>query len=245
LLKCQPDGCFVAEWHGTPAGTTLAIVFGPVAWIAMVLVEETLRGRGIARAMMNHALNFLDRRGVTSVRLDATPLGQPLYDRLGFVEQFRLNRYGGVLPAAAAVAAVGAVAPHQWEGLAALDEGVTSTDRRPALLQLFAEHPENTRCVRRGERLAGFLTTRPGSKALYLGPCLADADAGPLLLTDVCHRFAGQRAFLDIPEPNVAATRLVDQWGLTVQRQLTRMVRGAAVRERLEWLWSSAGPEKG
>jgi ribosomal protein S18 acetylase RimI-like enzyme len=245
FLGRQPEGCFVAEWHGTPAGTTMTTLFGPVAWIAMVLVEETLRGRGIGLAMMKHALAFCKRRGVVSVRLDATPLGKPLYDRLGFVEQFQLARYEGTLPPARGVAGVETARPSQWETLAALDETTTGTDRHRALLGLFAEQGEEVRCVWHGNRLAGFLAARAGSWALYLGPCIADAEAGPLLLADACHRYAGRRIVLDIPEPNETAIRWVEERGLTVQRHLARMVRGVAVSERIEWLWSSSGPEKG
>src|SRR5258707_9241947 len=86
FLDLQPDGCFVAEYNGTPAGTTTTCIFGSVAWIAMVLVEESARGRGIGTALLHHALEFLDDRGVATIRLDATPLGLSLYERLGFVE---------------------------------------------------------------------------------------------------------------------------------------------------------------
>src|SRR6266480_4275307 len=68
LLELQPDGCFVAEWNGRPVGTTMTCLFGPVAWVAMVLVEESLRGRGIGRALMRRALEFLDRQSVATVR---------------------------------------------------------------------------------------------------------------------------------------------------------------------------------
>src|SRR5438270_10324239 len=71
FLRLQPDGCFVAELDGAPAGTTAAFVFGPVAWVAMVLVDEAVRGRGVGTALMRHALALLDGRGVRSVRLDA------------------------------------------------------------------------------------------------------------------------------------------------------------------------------
>src|SRR5438270_5748591 len=74
-LDLQPDGCFVAEWQGTPVGTTTTCVFGNVAWIAMVLVDANHRGKGIGKALMNHALEYLDSAGVASIRLDATPLG--------------------------------------------------------------------------------------------------------------------------------------------------------------------------
>jgi len=245
-LDLQPDGCFVAEYQGTAAGTTTTCILGRVAWIAMVLVDESVRGRGIGKALMRRALEFLDQRQVASIRLDATPLGQPLYEQLGFVEQFKLARYEGTLPSApAAVAAVQEALPVSWEALAALDEAATTTDRRRLLLRLFAEQPAGVRQVREGEHLRGFLTGRSGRKAFQIGPCIATAEAGPLLLVDAWHRFTGQRVYLDIPVANEAATRLAEAQGLTVQRHLTRMYRGVPVCERIDWLWASFGPEKG
>jgi GNAT superfamily N-acetyltransferase len=247
FLDLQPDGCFVAEWDGVPAGTTTTSIFGPVAWIAMVLVDEVLRGRGIATALLDRALEFLDRRGVPSIRLDATPLGRPLYERLGFAEQFRLARYEGTLPATLAPDAqsVAVVAAEEWPALAALDEGVTAADRRRLLLRLFAEHPDSVRVVRHGDRLDGFLAARPGRRAVQLGPCIASREAGALLFADGWRRYAGQRVYLDVPVANAAATRMAAAQGLTVQRHLTRMCRGTPSCERGEWLWASAGPEKG
>jgi GNAT superfamily N-acetyltransferase len=245
FLFLQPDGCFLAEWQGTPAATTVVIVFGSVAWVAMVLVEESVRGHGIGTALLSHALEFLDQRRVLSVRLDATPQGQPLYERLGFAEQFRLARYEGVLPLASDVVEVTEASAEQWEALAALDESVTGTNRRRLLLRFFAEQPGSVRCVQREHCLEGFLTARPGRRAFQLGPCLASPASGPLLLTDAWRRHAGQAVFLDIPVANEAATRWAEARGLAVQRHLTRMCRGVQRCERIEWLWASSGPEKG
>jgi predicted N-acetyltransferase YhbS len=244
-LDLQPDGCFVAERQGTPVGTTTTCIFGAVAWVAMVLVEQAQRRRGIGAALMRHALEFLDRRGVTTVRLDATPLGQPLYERLGFVQQFRLARYEGTLRPAPAVAGLAIAPPQHWEALATLDETVTCANRRRLLHRLFAERAQSVRCVRHAERVAGFLVTRLGARATYLGPCIASAEAGPSLFRDAWHRYSGQHVLLDIPEANDAATRLAAAQGLTVQRHLTRMCRGHPVCERVQWLWASSGPEKG
>src|SRR5262245_16769871 len=77
FLDLEPGGCFVAELDGTAVGTVATCVFGPVAWVAMVLVNAAYRGRGAGKALMGHALKYLDGRGVASVRLDATSLGQP------------------------------------------------------------------------------------------------------------------------------------------------------------------------
>ena len=75
-LDLEPEGCFVAVLDGTPVGTETTCVFGPVAWVTMVLVEQSVRGRGIGRALIERTMQFLEGRGVETVRLDATPLGR-------------------------------------------------------------------------------------------------------------------------------------------------------------------------
>ena len=150
-----------------------------------------------------------------------------------------------MLPPVSDVAEVTEAVAEQWEALAALDEKVMGMNRRRFLLRLFAEQPGGVRCVRRGRGLEGFLAARPGHQAFQLGPCLASPEAGPLLLADAWRRHAGQAVFLDVPVINEAATRWVEARGLAVQRHLTRMCRGVPQCERVEWLWTSSGPEKG
>lgn len=247
MLALEPTGCFVAELDGTPVGTTCACTFGPVAWVAMVLVEQSVRGRGVGKALMRHALDYLDGRGIRSVRLDATPLGQPLYEKLGFVVQFQLARYEGTLrpnnsPPPQGVMPAGR---NDLPALVALDRAATATDRQKLLLRLYDEHPQAVRLSRSAGGIDGFLMARPGARATMLGPCIASPAAGPLLLADAWRRFAGHPVYVDVPLENAAAVRSAEEQGLTVQRGLVRMCRGQPVRERAELLWTSSGPELG
>jgi hypothetical protein len=91
----------------------------------------------------------------------------------------------------------------------------------------------------------GYVAVRQGSRALQIGPCIADALAGPLLLADACDRHAGEHVYLDVPVNNKPAMGIAGRLGLTVQRHLTRMCRGPDVREDIDMLWTSSGPEKG
>jgi GNAT superfamily N-acetyltransferase len=245
FLDLEPEGCFVAELDGVPMATTVVCTFGPVAWVAMVLVDAAVRGRGIGTELMRHALAYLDGRGVRSVRLDATPLGRPLYEKLGFVAQFELARHEGVLPPAPQATGVEPARPEDFEELLAQDRAVTATDRRLLLLRFFAEQPNAVRIVRRAGRCLAFLTARPGTRALQIGPCIAAPDVGPLLFADAWHRYAGEYVFIDIPMGNTRAVDLVAAHGLTVQRHLLRMCRGEVIVERIEELWASSGPAKG
>jgi hypothetical protein len=132
-----------------------------------------------------------------------------------------------------------------WEELLRIDHEVTATDRRKLLLRLFEERPAAVRVAMLAGRGEGFLTVRPGSRALQIGPCLASAAGGPLLLQDAWHRYAGQSVFIDIPAGDAKAIQLAEAQGLTVQRRLVRMGKGEPVREQIKELWASSGPEKG
>jgi GNAT superfamily N-acetyltransferase len=238
MRDLEPEGGLVAEWDSVPVGTTIAVTFGPIAWIAMVLVDEAYRGRGVARRLMSTALEWLDERGVATVRLDATPLGQPVYERLGFRPQFELQRWDGTCRPIG----TGSAIPRSADPKSALriDADVTHTDRHKLLQRLFADDPTH---LRSGEH--GYGTWRRGALADFGGPCLADADTGPVLLRELLRDRAGRRVFLDIPRANPAAEELAHEHGLQPVRVLTRMVRGTEVHEDLARFWASSGPELG
>ena len=250
FFAIAPRGCFVAEVDGEPVGTVTAFTFGPVAWIAMVLVDEAARGKGVGTALMTHALDYLDKSGVLSVRLDATPMGKPIYEKLGFTADFGLARYEGVLPTADdATSRDGAADLPKGDELGeiiALDASVTKTDRMLLLEQMWQGGRDGFRVVRRQNRVVGYSWSRAGCNAMQLGPAVAiDDEAGRMLLGSLGQRFAGKRVFADVPDDHAAAVEAVTSWGLTKQRPFTRMTRGAAVPEDVSKLWLSSGPEKG
>src|SRR5947199_142204 len=80
----------------------------------------------------------------------------------------------GVL-AASAEAASPEVEPFRielTEAVLELDHRVTGADRSKFLRRLLGETPGDVRIVRGSDGLAGYLATRPGSRALMIGPCL-------------------------------------------------------------------------
>ncbi|MBW8698008.1 Enhanced intracellular survival protein [Streptomyces sp. MBT84] len=73
-------------------GTTVVITAHDVAGIFIVHVADTHRRRGIGTALTAAALRVGQDRGMRLAALAASPVGEPLYRRFGFVEvsQYRL-----------------------------------------------------------------------------------------------------------------------------------------------------------
>ncbi len=249
MLELEPGGCLAAERDGRLVGTTVCCTFGPVAWLAMVLVEESLRGQGIGRRLVEAGLDFADRAGAKTVRLDATPLGRPVYERAGFVPQFELIRWSGrpladelSRPGGLWIARSSAAAVH--DELLALDRRSTGTDRAKLLRHLFATAPPSVARSPDG-RIVGFLADRPGRLATQLGPCCGTEDAALALLQDALRDLGGESVIVDVPTDSVEVPALLQQAGLSVQRQLLRMCRGEPVCEDRDWFRCSYSPELG
>jgi GNAT superfamily N-acetyltransferase len=246
FLELEPEGCFVAEWEGLPVATTTTCVFDSIGWIAMVLVDQSFRHRGIATRLLQHALEYLDRRGVATARLDATPLGRPVYERLGFVAEHELLRLEGVATAREPEAGVAISRAVRVGSLAELDREATGADRRRLLERLLAEQPDGTRVALQGAAVLGYAMLRPGSRATQIGPGVAvTAQAGRALGDWAMSQLAGRPVFADVPLQNQPAVDWARQCGLSEQRPFTRMYRGRPVAEQPRLLWASSGPEKG
>ena len=246
FLALEPEGCFVAELEGRPVGTTVTTVLGSVGWIAMVLVERSVRGQGIGTGLVEHAIGHLESRPVRTIRLDATPLGRPLYEKLGLVPEYDLTRWEGLAPALATDPRVQPVSGDLLPEIVELDCRATGTDRARLIGQLHSQWPEAMRVVCLPSGLAGYATFRPGSLAAQIGPAVATGpEAGVALGDAMLQSCVGRRVFIDVPADNAPATAWAKSRGLTPQRQLTRMRRGQPVHDFPSLLWASSGPENG
>jgi GNAT superfamily N-acetyltransferase len=80
--------------EGGPVSAAFAFIdFSGVGGIYFVATEAGMRGRGYAAATVDAVLEELERRGRAFCILHATPLGRPVYERLGFKTVCPLCQY--------------------------------------------------------------------------------------------------------------------------------------------------------
>lgn len=229
FLTLEPEGCFLAETEGRRAGTATTTCYGAgaLAWIGMVLVHPDFRRRGIGTELLKHCIRYLkEERLIPSMKLDATPEGAPLYEKLGFRAEWGLRRWLSKSRAASlrnrfpTESSVFSLSP----GALKLDQTVFGADRSALLASLaggalaFADHGEH-----------GFGLSRDGARALYLGPVTAaGAGSGEAMVRELIRRLPADRPlFWDIPDDNGSAVALAQNLGFEPVRSLTRMWTGA------------------
>jgi GNAT superfamily N-acetyltransferase len=249
LLAWETAGCFVAEVEGTVVGTVTTTVYGErLAWVGMMLVDEAHRRQGVGRRLLGHALDWLGRiAAVQIVSLDATPLGQPLYEQADFVGTLGLWRYQGAVPAVAVPPGPRPILPADLPRLAALDADVFGADRRRVVRDLVAAHPTSCFLLEADGVVQGYACRRPGARCWYVGPLVAqDAATAEVLLRAVLAPLAGKAAALDVFDANAAAVGLAGKLGLRPVRPYVRMARGQPLPTLdVGRYFASAGPEIG
>jgi GNAT superfamily N-acetyltransferase len=245
-LALEPEGCFAIDCDGRLASTAAVIAYGrELAWIGMVLTDPQFRGRGFARQLFAHALNWLDSRGVVCSKLDATTLGEPLYRSFGFEAECVIERWvRKPLPYGRGSARTTTLNTEPRPSgsdiiTASLDRRVFAADRS-ALLSSLAQHGSIN--------LGGgqYAMSRSGSKAAYFGPMIAlDKETAQRGLEWFLHASGDALAYWDLFPSNTHAVELARQFGFEPARQLLRMRRGNAATPALANIYAIAGFEYG
>ncbi|MBL9134594.1 MAG: GNAT family N-acetyltransferase [Verrucomicrobiales bacterium] len=273
FLAAAPEGCFLAEADGVPVGTATTIRYGvDLAWIGMVLVRPEWRRRGVGGALLDRCLESLRAAGVRWIRLDATPLGRPVYARLGFRAEFDLTRWEAAKGLVSATIDTGNLPPgwRRWEAgdgarVAALDQQAFGASRPDFLENLGLVSSAGWVVTRPGGAPEAYGLMRPGARAWYLGPVVAsDPRVGLQLVQALLSGSRNAAVFWDLPDFQAEAAQWAESQGFRRQRTLTRMVmdpRGAsrvadsatvaspspapAPAPEITWQMAISGPETG
>jgi GNAT superfamily N-acetyltransferase len=182
-LALQPDGAFIAEENDSILGFGAVMDYGAFAYVGLMSVQPRVQKRGIGRLILEQLLSVLDVWGCPTVLLDATPVGAPLYEQYGFVDEdttlvFRQTQRVQPSPVRA-----GGIFPLKNEDLPAViafDAPYFGAERGNILASYLADVPQRAFIVRDNEgKLAGYMMAQPA----VLGPWVArSAEAAEQLL---------------------------------------------------------------
>lgn len=221
------------------------------AWIGMVLVDPEHRKKGIGTQLLKRTIEYLDERHVPTMKLDATPFGKPLYEKLGFVTEYGIERLILNRPAGAAGRTPSsACAPlneaHMGQ-VVRMDKESFGADRGFLLRSLFAEAPELAETVPEDGTVRCYAFGRRGRFADHLGPWVAtNRRSAESLLRGFLASSSREALIVDCIKSNAVAMELLRACGFTPSRPLTRMARGPnAFPGKPDAVCAILGPEFG
>jgi GNAT superfamily N-acetyltransferase len=255
ILRLSPGGCRCIEVAEEVVATTTLLAYGTdLAWVGMVLTRPEHRRKGFARRLMEDAIAHAERDGIRTLKLDATEEGRPLYESLGFIIEGKIERWGRDQSASGSnekklnadslsrqQEQLGRGMPNH---LLALDPEAFGASRELVLRELS----------RSGGNLSasGYVLSRPGRKARFIGPCVASSEDEARHLI-AAHLAAHKRAagdspiswYWDLLPSNVAAARCAADSQFTRRRALWRMRRGKPIENNDAMVFATAGFELG
>ncbi|NEK20239.1 GNAT family N-acetyltransferase [Rhizobium leguminosarum] len=224
LALALSDGMVAVE-DGKVVGTVLVTPYKEdCATINMVIVDETMRGRGLGRKLMDAALLIAGDR---PLRLVATTAGLPLYQKLGFHETGTVAQHQGLAGDIAASAETQAATDADLPAIAALDRLAFGADRE-GLLSYFAGIGAFA-VLRSDGHVSGFACLRPFGRGEVIGPVVA-ADLGQArkLIEHFIARRPGRFLRVDTTAETGLSPWLVEQGlahvggGITMRKPLVR-----------------------
>jgi ribosomal protein S18 acetylase RimI-like enzyme len=223
------DGCFIAEVDGERVGMITTTRYRRTGWIGNLIVLPEQRGSGIGSRLMEHAIRHLEHAGITTIRLEADPLGINIYRKLGFKDEFDSPRFRRE-PVGTPGARPAVPLPDADLGVVgAFDERAFGDDRTGFLRILQAGALASWRTPESGA-LNGYLVVQPAAAGARLGPWVAsDVVSAAGLLDAALDAFGNRAVILAVPGPNLACRDLLTSRGFFETPSSLRMVRGPDV----------------
>ncbi|MDN4590554.1 GNAT family N-acetyltransferase [Xenophilus aerolatus] len=226
---------------------------GGHAWISMVLVDPAWQHRGLATRLLAQCIESLRARRMVPT-LDATPAGEAVYRKLGFLRGFGFSRWERD---AAASTAAEAVDPRVREATQdeladcmALDTQACGLGRAALLASLAGRQGSRAWRLDDARGLAtGFVIAREGRRAAQIGPLVAAGDAQAIGLLRAALAATPGPVFIDVPDAREALSGWLIAHGFRLQRSFMRMALRAQLppylAEAPSSLFAVAGPEFG
>ncbi len=230
LLYWSPEGCFcIDEADRGIVGTVTTTSYGrELAWIGMVIVAPDRQRRGLGGQLTRAAMDYLITQHTQRIMLDATDAGRPLYERMGFRNVYKVERWEGrastyLGPRARQMRSA------DLDAVFTLDRTLSGLNRQHVLQHLWDEFPALAWIDEARGEVGGYLFGREIAHGVQLGPWMSwTTAAAERLLRLAFEQLQGRQITLQIPDQNGRSLLLARNHNLKRIRYATRMIYGEA-----------------
>jgi ribosomal protein S18 acetylase RimI-like enzyme len=225
FLAADPDGFLLGSLDGEPVAAISLVTYDDrFAFLGLYIVRPEFRGRGHGMSMWRAAIA---RAGARKVGLDGVVDQQANYARSGFRLARRNVRYSGQGGGSSLADGLVPIGDVPGEALLRYDARVFPADRARFLASWLRMPGATGLASLHAGVLTGYGVARPCRVGFKVGPLFADDEAtAQRLLSGLAGAIGDAPFFLDIPEPNEAAGRIVERLSMTPVFETARMYTG-------------------
>jgi len=242
-LYSTPSSSFFIARDESPMGMVASFLYGQSAWVGLLIVDKHYRGQGVGTLLMNRALHQVSTQGAVTVRLEAVQDAVPLYERMGFSQEFDSLRMKRHRKGTDTGMECSTFTPDILEEIAFFDTPYFGSSRTQFLQRCYKL--STLRLIKKNSSIAGYLLARTADSH-KIGPCVAENEnVFEYLLNIALHQLQGSIS-IGIPACNEEGVDILTQYGFTITSTSVRMVRGTKkFQGNPEKIYAIGGPEKG
>lgn len=242
FYRADPNGFFMAEVNGEPAGSISAVAYDETfGFMGFYIVRPELRHLGIGMALWHAAMAYMGERVIGG---DGVVNMLDKYAQSGFRIAHRNARYEGI--GRTSSVRLTDLTDVPFAELAAYDRHFFPAPRHAFLKSWISQAGNRGRAVMAGSQLAGYGVIRPCRRGFKIAPLFADTpDIAEELFVSLASLAKDAPLFLDIPVCNESARQLVERHAMTMVFETARIYRGAPPVLPLEQIFGITSFELG
>ena len=236
----DPKGFFGGFLDGKMIGSISAVNYqGKYGFLGLYIVTPEHRSRGYGLALWKHAKDYLiNGVGVDCVGLNSVLANESLYEMSGFRTAYRINRYMCIV-SRSAQREFPPIEDSDFPHVASYDAGVFQINRTSFLRDFIFKTEAITARVYVKDRLGGFAVARPCFEGYKIGPLFAnDLEIAARLAESLFADLSEKTVFIEVPEPNHEALRLVTEYGMSPSFPTVRMYTSREYQQDVRYVYS-------
>lgn len=251
LYRLEPRGWFCATVNGQYVGQAMGLRIESLGCIGIVIVHQDFRRQKIATALTQASLDYLKENGIKTIKLDATPEGYGIYEKINFIPEFSVLHYvrepQQVTTSPEEVSGIESLKVAEIEWIGEFDKKYFGVNRS-AVLKALRKDSEGF-ILKEGKKVRGYAMVKPMDyeNGYWLGPWVAESlSSAESLLKHVLKHFPNKELRLGALKANQGAQDLLARYGFKMDFEITRMRFGPKLKkEDPTGIYAEAGHEKG
>jgi N-acetylglutamate synthase-like GNAT family acetyltransferase len=232
MVKLESQGCFVLFQDQERLGIATNISFGKVGWFGNLVVKEESRRKGAGRLLLQHSIEYLKKKNVSTIGLFAYPHLVKFYESFGFEPDIEFLVVKGKTTLQTNQGTKKKANKVDIPKILDFDNQCFGVNRKKLLKPILCS--KNNLCFISSSNsdFTGYIMAKVQDKTAEVGPLLCRANRSKeavMLLKSVLANIAGFEVLMYLPKRDVALLNVLYKAGLKADFRVVRMFLGTPI----------------